>query len=58
MDRSRIPDFYKMSIDERVRAVREKGLVSEEDFIALSSGDHTLQPVSYTHLTLPTIYSV
>ena len=43
MDRSRIPDFYKMSIDERVRAVREKGLVSEEDFIALSSGDHTLQ---------------
>ncbi len=43
MDRSRIPDFYKMSIDERVRAVRDKGLVTDEDFNTLSSGDHTLK---------------
>ena len=43
MDRSRIPHFYKMSIDERVRAVRERGLVDETDFRSLSSGDHTLK---------------
>ena len=42
MDRSRIPHFYKMSVDERVRAVRERGLVDDNDFKALSSGDHTL----------------
>jgi len=43
VDRSRIPHFYKMSIDERVRAVRERGLVDETDFRSLSSGDHTLK---------------
>jgi len=43
VDRSRIPDFYKMSIEERVRAVREKGLVTDEDFKVLSSGEHTLK---------------
>jgi len=42
VDRSRIPHFYKMSVDERVRAVRERGLVDDSDFQMLSSGDHTL----------------
>jgi len=32
-----------MSIDERVRAVRDKGLVDDNDFQALSSGEHTLK---------------
>ena len=31
-----------MSIEERVRAVHERGLVSNRDFQALSSGNHTL----------------
>lgn len=43
MDRSRIPDFYKMSVDERVQAVRERGLLSDTDYQTLLSGEHTLK---------------
>lgn len=43
MDRSRIPHFYKMSVDERVQAVRERGLLSDNDYRALLSGEHTLK---------------
>jgi len=39
---SRIPRFYKMSINERVRAVREKGLLTEGDCDNLVSGEATL----------------
>lgn len=42
MERSCIPEFYKLSVAERVRKVRDKGLISTADFKALSSGDHTL----------------
>ena len=41
-DTSRIPNFYKLSVDERVEAVRQRGLLSDDDFQALSSGAHTL----------------
>ena len=40
--RSRIPRFYKMSIDERVRAVHERGVLTDNDFESLVSGDATL----------------
>jgi len=40
--RSRIPHFYKMSVAERVRAVRDRGLLSETDFDRLSAGQTTL----------------
>ena len=40
--RSRIPHFYKMSVAERVRAVRDRGLLSDDDFDRLSSGQTTL----------------
>jgi hydroxymethylglutaryl-CoA reductase len=43
VDRSRIPHFYKMSIDERVEAVRERGLLNDSDYQALISGEHTLK---------------
>ncbi|MDP7094219.1 MAG: hydroxymethylglutaryl-CoA reductase, partial [Gammaproteobacteria bacterium] len=43
MDRSRIPHFYKMSVDERVRAVRERGLLNDSDYQSLVSGEHTLK---------------
>lgn len=43
MERSRIPEFYKMSVAERVRMVRERGLLTKEDYLALSSGEHTLK---------------
>ncbi|HET7676134.1 MAG TPA: hydroxymethylglutaryl-CoA reductase, degradative [Gammaproteobacteria bacterium] len=42
MDQSRIPGFYKLSVPERVRLVRERGLLSKEDCQALISGEHTL----------------
>ena len=43
MDRSRIPHFYKMSVDQRVQAVHERGLLSDSDYEALVSGEHTLE---------------
>ncbi len=42
-DRLRIPDFYKLSVEERVRAVHERGLINSTDFRALSTGKHTLE---------------
>ena len=41
-DRRRIPEFYKMSVEERVRAVHERGLINNADFRALATGQHTL----------------
>ncbi|MEM7083285.1 MAG: hydroxymethylglutaryl-CoA reductase, degradative [Pseudomonadota bacterium] len=43
MDKSRIPRFYKMSMKERVEAVRDRGIIDESDYRALSSGEHTLK---------------
>ena len=40
--RLRIPEFYKLSVDERVRAVHERGLLTSSDFRALATGRHTL----------------
>ena len=42
MHSSRFPEFYKLSVEDRVRKVREKGLLSKSDYLALSSGEHTL----------------
>jgi hydroxymethylglutaryl-CoA reductase len=42
MERSRIPRFYKMTVPERVRTVRDRGLVSPDDYKDLQSGRHTL----------------
>ncbi|HEY8520784.1 MAG TPA: hydroxymethylglutaryl-CoA reductase, degradative [Gammaproteobacteria bacterium] len=41
-DRSRIPEFYKLSVEERVRLVHERGLLNAADFRALATGRHTL----------------
>ena len=41
-DELRIPEFYKLSVDERVRAVNERGALSNSDFRALATGRHTL----------------
>jgi len=38
----RIPEFYKLSVEERVKIVRDRGLLTATDFRALSSGRHTL----------------
>ncbi|QOC23349.1 hydroxymethylglutaryl-CoA reductase, degradative [Wenzhouxiangella sp. AB-CW3] len=42
MERSRIPQFYKMSVPERVRTVHDRGLLGPEDYQVLKSGRHTL----------------
>ncbi|MGH8495477.1 MAG: hydroxymethylglutaryl-CoA reductase, degradative, partial [Gammaproteobacteria bacterium] len=42
MQSSRIPEFYKLSVAERVRAVQERGLLSREDGKMLATGQHTL----------------
>ena len=42
MERSRIPQFYKMTVPERVRTVRDRGLIGAEDYQSLQSGRHTL----------------
>ena len=42
-DRLRIPDFYKLSVEERLRIVHERGLLSSSDFRALATGKHTLE---------------
>jgi len=39
---ARIPEFYKLSVSQRVREVRKQGLLSNQDYQALVSGDHTL----------------
>ena len=40
---SRIPNFYKLSVAQRVRAVHDRGLIDESDFLTLVRGDHTLK---------------
>lgn len=42
-DRLRFPEFYKLSVEERVRAVHERGHVSASDFRSLATGRHTLE---------------
>jgi len=39
---ARIPEFYKLSVSQRVREVRKQGLLSNQDYQALVSGEHTL----------------
>jgi len=39
---ARIPEFYKLSVAERVRAVQQQGLLSNQDCQALTTGEHTL----------------
>ncbi|MFQ6005594.1 MAG: hydroxymethylglutaryl-CoA reductase, degradative [Woeseia sp.] len=39
---SRIPNFYRLSVDDRLRVIHERGMLSGEDTEALSSGEHTL----------------
>jgi hydroxymethylglutaryl-CoA reductase len=42
-DRLRIPEFYKLSVEERVRAVHERGMLTASDFRSLATGKHTLE---------------
>jgi len=43
-DPSRIPEFYKYSLEERLRILRERDLLDEDDYVLLRSGRQALQP--------------
>ena len=40
---SRIPNFFKLDVKERVRALHQRGLISDSDLRALETSDHTLK---------------
>ena len=40
---SRIPNFFKLDIKQRIHALRERGLITDADVRALETGDHTLK---------------
>jgi hydroxymethylglutaryl-CoA reductase len=40
---SRIPNFFRMSLAERLSALRDRGLLSDQDLELLASGEHTLR---------------
>jgi hydroxymethylglutaryl-CoA reductase len=42
VSRSTIPSFHKLSVPERVRAVRDRGLLSSQDYKALLNGEALL----------------
>ena len=42
MDKSRIPNFYKMPISERLEAVYERGLISKKDYMLLKNQQQQL----------------
>ena len=42
VERARIPNFYKLSIAERIEALHQRGLLSDEDFEALQEGRQAL----------------
>ena len=41
---ARIPGFFKLKISERIQALYERGLLTDEDLRSLESGSHTLRP--------------
>ena len=40
---ARIPNFFKMSVTERILALHQRGLLSDSDLRALESGEHQLR---------------
>ncbi|MBC7794388.1 MAG: hydroxymethylglutaryl-CoA reductase, degradative [Clostridia bacterium] len=44
MDVSRIPEFYKLSVPERLRVLHERNVLDTEDYRALTSGESVLKP--------------
>lgn len=49
-DRSRFPQFYRRTVQERLDLLRERGFVSEEDWQSLASGAHTLNREGADHM--------
>ena len=47
---SRIPNFFKLEISERIEALREHNLLADSDLRALRSGKHVLQIPTADHM--------
>ena len=59
---SKTPDLSGLSTAEMMAVISnlKEQLAAKDDILQrqLKERDETIEPVSYTHLTLPTIYSV
>jgi hydroxymethylglutaryl-CoA reductase len=51
MTDSRIPRFYQLSVEERLRELRDRGVIDERDYEALSTGSYILTPAKADRLT-------
>jgi len=51
MTDSRIPRFYQLSVAERLRELRDRGVLGEADFEALSTGSYILTAMKADQLT-------
>ncbi len=41
---TRLPGYYKLPVAERIRLLKERGLISADDYRALAGGSHLLTP--------------
>ncbi len=51
MKSSRIPRFYQLGVEERLRLLYERGVLSDDDYRALATGTYILDPSTADRLT-------
>ncbi|GAA1221905.1 hydroxymethylglutaryl-CoA reductase, degradative [Rhodoglobus aureus] len=51
MNSSRIPRFYQLGVEERLRVLYERGVLSDADYRALATGTYMLDPGTADRLT-------
>ncbi|MEO7122112.1 MAG: hypothetical protein ABI400_03130, partial [Lacisediminihabitans sp.] len=51
MNSSRIPRFYQFGVEERLRVLYERGVLSDIDYRALATGTYILDPGTADRLT-------
>lgn len=51
MSSSRIPRFYQLGVEERLRVLYERGVLSDADYRALATGTYMLDPGTADRLT-------
>jgi hydroxymethylglutaryl-CoA reductase len=51
MTSSRIPRFYQLSVEERLKELRDRGILSGDDYESLSTGSYILTAIKADRLT-------